>query len=233
MHVLKHFPWCIVAAPPLPFVRINMTVKRSCPKGFNWCWHTWSTNIKLWLRAEMATNSGSNTIVEQTSATNNRCLRTAPILRRILGGSLPCDILRCFQQIAFRKTNANNQLVYTTYSCCISMVRRLTHVHSQIFASFCMRPSPLKPSTDDLFWRGIWCPASHATGWSTFLRQFFPLRSHAPSQFIGLMSNDQPCEFEWHCLFIPCSFRNLNKLPVFSWKHGLYDCSILAYLRIP
>ena len=123
--------------------------------------------------------------------------------------------------------------VYTTYSCCISMVRRLTHVHSQIFASFCMRPSPLKPSTDDLFWRGIWCPASHATGWSNFLRQFLPLRSHAPSQFIGLMSNDQPCEFEWHCLFIPCSFRNLNKLPVFSWNHGLYDCSILAYLRIP
>ncbi len=111
VHVLKHFPWCIVAAPPLPFVRINMTVKRACPKGFNWCWHTWSTHIKLWLRAEMATNSGSNTIVEQTSATNNRCLRTAPILRRILGGSLPCDILRCFQQIAFRKTNANDQLV--------------------------------------------------------------------------------------------------------------------------
>lgn len=110
----------------------------------------------------MATNSRSNTIVEQMSATN-QCLRTAPILRRILGGSLPCDIWRCFQQIACLKARPNDQLVlHILYSCCISMVHRpqmFIVKYLVLSISFCMQLSPLKPSTDDLFWRGIWCPA--------------------------------------------------------------------------
>ena len=106
----------------LPFARENMTVKRCCPKGINWwCWHTWSTNIKLWLRAKMATNSRSNTIVEQMSATN-RCLRTAPILRRSLGRSLPCDIWRCFQQMHFWKHALMISWCWIFCSCCISTV---------------------------------------------------------------------------------------------------------------
>lgn len=171
VQVLKHLPWCIVAAPPLPFARENMTVKRCCPKGINWwCWHTWSTNIKLWLRAEMATNSRSNTIVEQLSATN-QCLRTAPILRRILGGSLPCDIWRCFQQIAFLKARPNDQLVlHILYSCFISMAHRLTNVHRQISSSVYFFLYAAKSTQTVHRWSLLarHLVSCHATGWSNF-----------------------------------------------------------------